>query len=73
MVDSESKDDITTTTRSTEAANLYDTSRQNYIRVLDEFTKAQPQHTESVSKSPPIIWSNELQTRLCVMYAIFFI
>jgi hypothetical protein len=39
---------------------------------LDEFTKAQPQHTESVSKSPPIIWSNELQARLCVMYCNFF-
>jgi hypothetical protein len=66
MADNKSKDDITTT-RSTEAADLYDTVRQNHIRILDEFTKAQPQHTESVSKS------NELQSRLCVMYAIFFI
>ena len=49
MVDNKSKDDITPTTRSTEAANLFDTARQNYIRILDEFTKAQPQYTQSVS------------------------
>ena len=50
MVDNRSKDDITTPTpRSTEAANLYDTVRQNYIRIVDEFTKAQPQYTQSVS------------------------
>ena len=49
MVDNKSKDDITTTTRSTEAANLYDTVKQNYIRIVDEFTKAQPQYTRSVS------------------------
>src|SRR6266704_7044056 len=49
MVDNKSKDDITTPTRSTEAANVYDTVRQNYIRIVDEFTKAQPQYTQSVS------------------------
>ncbi|MGB6526829.1 MAG: hypothetical protein WBF33_01850 [Candidatus Nitrosopolaris sp.] len=49
MVDNKSKDDISTTTRSTEAANLYDTVKQNYIRIVDEFTKAQPQYTQSVS------------------------
>ena len=49
MVDNKSKDDITTTTRSTEAANLYDTVKQNYIRIVDEFTNAQPQYTQSVS------------------------
>jgi len=49
MVDTKSKDDTTTTTRSTEATNLYDTLKQNYIRVVDEFTKAQPQYTQSVS------------------------
>ena len=49
MVDSKSKDDITPTTRSTEAANIYDTVKQNYIRIVDEFTKAQPQYTQSVS------------------------
>src|SRR5438093_9848340 len=49
MVDNKSKDDITTTTRSTGAANVYDTIRQNYIRIVDEFTKAQPQYTQSVS------------------------
>jgi hypothetical protein len=49
MVDNKSKDDITTTTRSTEAANLYDTVKQNSIRIVDEFTKAQPQYTQSVS------------------------
>ena len=49
MVDNKSKDDITTTTRSTGAANVYDTIRQNCIRIVDEFTKAQPQYTQSVS------------------------
>jgi hypothetical protein len=49
MVDNKSKDDITTTTRSTEVAHLYDTVKQNYIRIIDEFTKAQPQYTQSVS------------------------
>ena len=50
MVDNKSKDDIpTTTTRSTEAANVYDTVTQNYTRILDEITKAQPQYTQSVS------------------------
>src|SRR5713226_9296472 len=48
MVDNKSKDDITTITRSTEA-NIYDTVSQNYIRIVDEFTKAQPQYTQSVS------------------------
>ena len=37
MVDNKSKDDI------------YDTVKQNYIRIVDEFTKAQPQYTQSVS------------------------
>ena len=51
MVDNKSKDDIntTTTTKSTEAANVYDTVKQNYTRILDEVTKAQPQYTQSVS------------------------
>jgi hypothetical protein len=49
MVDVESKDDTTATTKSTEAANVYDTVRHNYIRVLDEITKAQPQYTQSAS------------------------
>lgn len=51
MVDNnKSKDDITTTsTRSTEAAHYYDTVRQNCIRIVDEFTKAQPQYAQSVS------------------------
>ena len=49
MVDNKSKDDITTTTRSNEVTNLYDTVRQNYIRIVDEFSKAQPQYMQSVS------------------------
>src|SRR5438093_2785413 len=47
MVDTKSKED--TTGRSTEGPNVYDTVQQNYIRVLNEFTKAQPQYTQSVS------------------------
>ena len=51
MVDNiKSKDDITTTsTRSAEAANFYDTVRQNCIKIVDEFAKAQPQYAQSVS------------------------
>ncbi|HMH11272.1 MAG TPA: hypothetical protein VK553_11205, partial [Candidatus Nitrosopolaris rasttigaisensis] len=49
MTDNKSKDGITSTTRSTEAAHVYDTVQQNYIRIVDEFTKAQPQYTQSVS------------------------
>jgi hypothetical protein len=49
MTDNKSKDDTTTTTRSTEATNVYDTVKQNYIRIVDEFTKAQPQYTQSIS------------------------
>ena len=49
MVDNKSKDDISTTTRPIEAANLYDTVQQNSIRIVGEFTKAQPQYTQSVS------------------------
>src|SRR5437667_6116608 len=49
MVDNKSKDDIATTTRSTEATNFYDTVKNNYIRIVDEITKAQPQYTQSVS------------------------
>ncbi|MGC2669140.1 MAG: hypothetical protein WA220_08155 [Candidatus Nitrosopolaris sp.] len=49
MTDNKSKDDTTTTTRSTEATNVYDTVRQNCIRIVDEFTKAQPQYTQSIS------------------------
>ena len=47
MVDTKSKED--TTARSTEGANVYDTVKQNYIRILEEFTKVQPQYTQSVS------------------------
>jgi len=51
MVDNnKSKDEIiTTSTRSAEAANFYDTVRQNCIRIVDEFAKAQPQYSQSVS------------------------
>ena len=51
MVDNiKSKDEIiTTSTRSAEAAYFYDTVRQNCIRIVDEFAKAQPQYAQSVS------------------------
>ncbi|MFY9869137.1 MAG: hypothetical protein WAK17_05420, partial [Candidatus Nitrosopolaris sp.] len=31
------------------SAEIYDTVKQNSIRIVDEFTKAQPQYTQSVS------------------------
>jgi len=49
MVDNKSKDDVNTTTTSTEVISLYDTARENYIRIVDELTKAQPQYTQSIS------------------------
>jgi hypothetical protein len=49
MVDNKSKDDTTTRTASTEVTSIYDTARQNYIRIVDEFIKAQPQYTQSIS------------------------
>ena len=47
MVDS--KSEVTTRTASTEVTNLYDIATQNYIRILDELAKAQPQYAQSVS------------------------
>ena len=49
MVDTKSKDNVNTSTGSTEVTNLCDTATQNSIRILDELTKAQPQYTQSVS------------------------
>jgi len=51
MVDNNKSQDeiITTSARSAEAANFYDTVRQNCIRIVDEFAKAQPQYAQSVS------------------------
>jgi hypothetical protein len=49
MVDYKSKEDKTTTVRSSEVINLYDTVRENYVRIVDELTKAQPQYTQSIS------------------------
>ncbi len=45
----EYKDDTTTRTASAEVTSIYDTARQNYIRIVDEFIKAQPQYTQSIS------------------------
>jgi hypothetical protein len=42
MVDIKSKGDMITTTGLSEVTNIYDTARQNYIRILDEFRKAEP-------------------------------
>ena len=49
MVDTKSKDNVNTSTASTEVTNLCDTATQNCIRILDELTKAHPQYTQSVS------------------------
>ena len=49
MGDKKSSDDTTTTTSSTELDDLYDIVKQNYIRIVDEFTKTQPKYTQSVS------------------------
>jgi hypothetical protein len=48
MVD-KSKGETTTTTGSNEVTNLYDTVEQNSIRIVDEFTKTQPQYIQSIS------------------------
>jgi len=49
MVDTKSKDNVNTSTGSTEVTNVYDTATQNCIRILDESTKAQPQYAQSIS------------------------
>src|SRR5215467_12860727 len=49
MVETKSKDNVNTSTGSTEVTNVYGTATQNCIRILDELTKAQPQYTQSVS------------------------
>jgi len=49
MVDTKSKDNVNTSTGSTEVTNLCGIATQNCIRILDELTKAQPQYTQSVS------------------------
>src|SRR5215472_4940754 len=49
MVDTKYKDNLNTSTGSTEVTNVYDTATQNCIRILDELTKAQPQYTRSAS------------------------
>jgi hypothetical protein len=40
MVDSKSKDENATTTRSIELDNLYDRVKQNYIRIVEEIYKS---------------------------------
>lgn len=47
MVDS--KSEVTTRTASTEVTNLYEIATQNWIRIVDELAKAQPQYAQSVS------------------------
>src|SRR5215467_10654436 len=49
MVDTKTKDNVNTSTGSTEVTNLCDTATQNCIRILYELTKARPQYTQSVS------------------------
>ena len=49
MVDTKSKDNVNTSTGSTEITNLCDTATQNCIRIVDELAKAQPQYAQSVS------------------------
>jgi hypothetical protein len=49
MVDTKSKDNVNTSTGSTEVTNVYDTATQNCIRIVDEFIRAQPQYTQSAS------------------------
>lgn len=47
MVEDKSKEDKSNA--SARVTDLYDTVRENYIRVVDELTKAQPQYIQSVS------------------------
>jgi len=49
MVDTKSKDNVNTSTGSTEVTNVYDTATHNCIRIVDELAKAQPQYAQSVS------------------------
>ena len=49
MVDNKSRGDVSTSTRSSEVISICDTATQNCIKILDEFTKVQPQYTQSIS------------------------
>lgn len=46
MVDTKSNEGVS---RTTGASELYDTVRDNSIRVIDEMVKVQPQYTQSIS------------------------
>jgi|SRR6185503_14136872 len=47
MVDTKTKDE--NISRPTTATEVYDTVRENVIRVIDELTKVQPQYSQSIS------------------------
>ena len=64
MVDNKSKDDISTTTRSTEAPNLYDTVKQNYIRIVDEFTKLTTIYTISFDLQLDCVATGRILSRI---------
>lgn len=47
MVDTKSKEE--SVSRTTGASEIYDTVRDNSLRVIDEMVKVQPQYTQSIS------------------------
>jgi len=47
MVDTKSKEEGVS--RTTGASEIYDTVRENSIRIIDEMVKVQPQYTQSIS------------------------
>jgi sugar-specific transcriptional regulator TrmB len=47
MVDTKSKEE--SNSRTTGASEIYDTVRDNSIRIIDEMVKVQPQYTQSIS------------------------
>ena len=49
MVDKTTKDDTTTRTTTNNVRDVYDTVRENLVRVQDEMAKVQPQLSQSLS------------------------
>jgi ABC-type ATPase with predicted acetyltransferase domain len=43
------KDEIPTSTRSAGTTSVIDTARDNTLRIIDEFAKAQPQYTQAMT------------------------
>ena len=49
MVDNKIKDDNTSSSKSTDIPSIYDTTNENFTKIVNEMAKAQPQYSQSIS------------------------